>query len=181
MFPGLTVAENLRLGAYAQGRAVGDDELQRRIRTVCERFPVLLNRLGEPAGNLSGGQQQMLAIARGLMASPRLIMLDEPSLGLAPVLVEEIFRLIHGLKQQGLAIVLSEQNARMSLAIADRGYVIEMGRVVLSGTGRELLDNPEVVERYLGVGKAVSVGGTARHKELVSRLKRIFADATARS
>ncbi|MGE5537776.1 MAG: ABC transporter ATP-binding protein [Gemmatimonas sp.] len=181
MFPGLTVAENLRLGAYAQGRSVGEEELQSRIRTVCQRFPVLLNRLGEPAGNLSGGQQQMLAIARGLMAAPRLIMLDEPSLGLAPVLVEEIFRLIHGLKQQGLAIVLSEQNARMSLAIADRAYVIEMGHVVMSGTGRELLDNPEVIERYLGVGKAVSLGGSARHNDLVTRLKSIFADTSRRT
>jgi branched-chain amino acid transport system ATP-binding protein len=181
MFPGMSVAENLRLGAYAQGRSIGDDELKSRIRSVCERFPILLNRLGEPAGNLSGGQQQMLAIARGLMAAPRLIMLDEPSLGLAPVLVEEIFRLIHGLKQQGLAIVLSEQNARMSLAIADRAYVIEMGRVVMSGTGKELLDNPAVSERYLGVGKAVAAGGSTRHADLVSRLKRIFADISARA
>jgi branched-chain amino acid transport system ATP-binding protein len=179
MFPGLTVAENLRLGAYAHGRALGEAELQNRIRSVCERFPVLLNRLGEPAGNLSGGQQQMLAIARGLMAAPRLIMLDEPSLGLAPVLVEEIFRLIHGLKRQGLAVVLSEQNARMSLAIADRGYVVEMGRVVMAGTGRELLDNPEVIERYLGVGKAaVTVGASARQADLISRLKRIFTDVS---
>jgi branched-chain amino acid transport system ATP-binding protein len=181
MFPGLTVAENLRLGAYAQGRTVSEAELQTRIRAVCERFPVLLNRLGEPSGNLSGGQQQMLAIARGLMATPRLIMLDEPSLGLAPVLVEEIFRLIHGLKQHGLAVILSEQNARMSLAIADRAYVIEMGRVVMSGTGKELLDDPEVIERYLGVGKAVSAGGSARQMELISWLKRISADTSGRA
>jgi branched-chain amino acid transport system ATP-binding protein len=180
MFPGLTVAENLRLGAYAQGRSIKDEELQSRVRSVCERFPVLLNRLGEPAGNLSGGQQQMLAIARGLMAAPRLVMLDEPSLGLAPVLVEEIFRLIHGLKRQGLAVVLSEQNARMSLAIADRAYVVEMGRVVMSGTGKELLDNPAVIERYLGVGKAVAVGGSARQTDLVARLKSIFADTSPR-
>jgi len=181
VFPGMTVAENLRLGAYAQGRSLGGDEIQARMAAVCERFPILLNRLGEPAGNLSGGQQQMLAIARGLMASPRLIILDEPSLGLAPVLVEEIFRLIHGLKQQGLAIVLSEQNARMSLAIADRAYVIENGRVVMAGTGRELLDNPEVAERYLGVGKAVSVGGSERHRRLVAHLESIFTHSVSGS
>lgn len=174
VFPGLTVAENLRLGAYAQGRTVTDAELERRRTEVCARFPILLERLGEPAGNLSGGQQQMLAIARGLMAAPRLLLLDEPSLGLSPVLVEEIFRLVRGLKQRGLAIVLSEQNARMSLAISDRAYVIEMGRVVMSGTGKELLDKPEVAERYLGVGKGVALGGAARRAELVARLKAAF-------
>jgi branched-chain amino acid transport system ATP-binding protein len=181
MFPGMTVAENLRLGAYAQGRSVGADELHRRMGAVCERFPILLDRLGEPAGNLSGGQQQMLAIARGLMASPRLLILDEPSLGLAPVLVEEIFRLVHGLKEQGISIVLSEQNARMSLGISDRAYVIETGRVVMTGSGGDLLNNPEVAERYLGVGKAVSVGGSDRQIRLASRLKDIFAHSTRRS
>jgi branched-chain amino acid transport system ATP-binding protein len=175
MFPGMTVAENLRLGAYAQGRTLEGDALRQRMTAVCERFPILLDRLGEPAGNLSGGQQQMLAIARGLMASPRFLILDEPSLGLSPVLVEEIFRLVHGLKEQGLAIVLSEQNARMSLAIADRAYVIENGRVVMAGTGRALLDDPQVAERYLGVGKAVSVNGSDRRGRLVTRLKGIFA------
>jgi branched-chain amino acid transport system ATP-binding protein len=174
MFPGMTVAENLRLGGYAQGRSLAGGELQRRMSAVCERFPILLERLGEPSGNLSGGQQQMLAIARGLMASPRLLILDEPSLGLAPVLVEEIFRLIHGLKERGLSIVLSEQNARMSLAISDRAYVVENGRVVMAGTGAELLNDPQVAERYLGVGKAVSVGGSDRQQRLVSRLKHIF-------
>ena len=108
------------------------------------------------------------------MASPKLLILDEPSLGLAPVLVEEIFRLIHGLKEQGIAIVLSEQNARMSLAIADRAYVIEMGRVAMTGTGRELLDDPAVAERYLGVGKAVAVGGDERRAHLTARLLSIF-------
>jgi len=181
MFPGMTVAENLRLGAYAQGRSVGADELHRRTRAVCERFPILLDRLGEPAGNLSGGQQQMLAIARGLMASPRLLILDEPSLGLAPVLVEEIFRLVHGLKEQGISIVLSEQNARMSLGISDRAYVIEMGRVVMAGSGRDLLNDPEVAERYLGVGKAVSVGRSDRQIRLASRLRDIFTHSTPRA
>ena len=174
MFPGLTVGENLRLGAYAQGGSLAVEALRERMNAVCERFPILLKRLNEPAGNLSGGQQQMLAIARGLMASPKLLILDEPSLGLAPVLVEEIFRLIHGLKEQGIAIVLSEQNARMSLAIADRAYVIEMGRVVMTGTGRKLLDDPAVAERYLGVGKAVAVGGDERRAHLTARLLSIF-------
>jgi branched-chain amino acid transport system ATP-binding protein len=104
------------------------------------------------AGNLSGGQQQMLAIGRGLMSRPKLLMLDEPSLGLAPLLVAEIFKLIVSLRDQGLAILLSEQNARLSLAIADRGYVIENGRVALTGSGRELLQSKDVADRYLGVG-----------------------------
>ncbi len=117
----------------------------------------------------------MLAIARGLMAKPRLLILDEPSLGLAPVLVAEIFRLIAGMREQGLAIVLSEQNAKLSLAIADRAYVIETGRVALSGTGKELLASPEVAERYLGVGHAVTVADAPRHAQLVGRLKEIFA------
>jgi branched-chain amino acid transport system ATP-binding protein len=179
MFPGMTVAENLRLGAYAQGGSLQGEALRQRMSAVCERFPILLERLGEPAGNLSGGQQQMLAIARGMMASPRLLILDEPSLGLAPVLVEEIFRLIRGLKEQGLSIILSEQNAKMSLAISDRAYVIENGRVVMAGTGRELLNDPQVAERYLGVGKAVSVGGSDRQVRLVARLKSIFAHSVS--
>ncbi|HZT51418.1 MAG TPA: ABC transporter ATP-binding protein [Stellaceae bacterium] len=175
VFGGLTVAENLRLGAYVHRHALGEAELAARIREVCARFPVLLERLGEPVANLSGGQQQMLVIARGLMAKPRLLVLDEPSLGLAPVLVADIFRLIAGMREQGLAIVLSEQNAKLSLAIADRAYVVEMGRIALAGTGRELLASPEVAERYLGVGHAVSVADAPRHEALVARLKDIFA------
>ena len=176
VFGGLTVAENLRLGAYVHRRALGEADMQARIREVCERFPVLLERLDEPVANLSGGQQQMLVIARGLMAKPRLLVLDEPSLGLAPVLVAEIFRLIAGMRAQGLAIVLSEQNAKLSLAIADRAYVVEMGRIALSGTGQELLASPEVAERYLGVGHAVSIADAPRHAQLVRRLKEIFAE-----
>jgi branched-chain amino acid transport system ATP-binding protein len=174
MFPGMTVAENLRLGAYSRGGPLVMKALRPRIEEVCQRFPILLERLNMPAGNLSGGQQQMLAIARGLMAEPKLLILDEPSLGLAPVLVEEIFRLIHGLKEQGLSILISEQNARMSLAVSDRAYVIEMGRVAMSGLGRDLLDNPEVAERYLGVGKAV-IASDERQAKLTERLKAIFA------
>src|SRR5262249_55371286 len=144
VFGGLTVAENLRLGAYVHRSAMSEAEITARMREVCARFPILLERLGEPVANLSGGQQQMLVIARGLMARPRLLVLDEPSLGLAPVLVAEIFRLIAGLREQGLSILLSEQNAKLSLAIADRAYVIEMGQVALSGTGSELLGKAEV-------------------------------------
>jgi branched-chain amino acid transport system ATP-binding protein len=175
VFGGLTVAENLRLGAYVHRRRLSETELTRRIESVCARFPVLLERFRTPVANLSGGQQQMLAIARGLMPAPRLLVLDEPSLGLAPVLVAEIFHLIAGLRAQGLAIILSEQNAKSSLAIADRAYVIEMGRVALAGTGPDLLASPEVAERYLGVGRAVGLADAARHARLVGRLKEIFA------
>jgi branched-chain amino acid transport system ATP-binding protein len=147
VFAGLTVAENLALGAYVhRGHA---DETQARLGQVGARFPVLRERLSALAGHLSGGQQQMLAIGRGLMAAPKLMILDEPSLGLAPRLVSEMFELIQGLRRQGLAILLSEQNAQLSLAIADRGYVIENGRVALSGSGQDLLRSKDVADRYL--------------------------------
>ncbi len=175
VFGGLSVEENLRLGAYAQRKGLSEPEIKKRIESVCARFPVLLERRGETVANLSGGQQQMLVIARGLMAAPRILVLDEPSLGLAPVLVAEIFRLIASLRSEGRAILLSEQNARLSLAISDRAYVIENGRVALSGTGKALLKNPEVAERYLGVGKAVGLADAARHAKMVKRLKEIFA------
>jgi branched-chain amino acid transport system ATP-binding protein len=174
VFGGLSVAENLRLGAYAHNKTT-ESEMQASIREVCTRFPILLERLDEPAANLSGGQQQMMVIARGLMAKPRLLVLDEPSLGLSPVLVAEIFRMISALREQGLSILLSEQNAKLSLAIADHAYVIETGRVALAGTGKELLASSEVAERYLGVGHAVSVADAPRHAQLVGRLKEIFA------
>jgi len=175
VFGGLNVEENLRLGAYAQRKDLSETEMRKRIETVCEPFPVLLERRRELVANLSGGQQQMLVIARGLMASPRIMVLDEPSLGLAPVLVSEIFRMIAALRSEGRAILLSEQNAKLSLAISDRAYVIENGRVALSGTGKALLKNPEVAERYLGVGKAVNVADAPRHAKMVKRLKEIFA------
>ena len=174
VFAGMSVAENLRLGAYVVLPGMSAAELAARVEEVCERFPILLGRMDEPAGNLSGGQQQMLAIARGLMARPRVLLLDEPSLGLSPILVAEIFRLVASLREQGLAIVLSEQNARQSLAIADRGAVVENGRIVVSGSGAELLARSDIAERYLGVGQGVGVADAPRHAALVARLQEIF-------
>jgi branched-chain amino acid transport system ATP-binding protein len=169
-FAGLTVAENLELGGLVQRRRTGEDTA-RHIREVCELFPVLRERMHEVAGNFSGGQHQMLAIARGLMASPKLLILDEPSLGLSPVLVSEIFRLIASLRDRGVAILLSEQNARLSLAIADRGYVIEKGRVAVSGDGRELLRSSDIAERYLGVGAALGKLDKSRDAAIAAKLQ----------
>ena len=172
IFSGLTVGENLELGAYVhRGRP---DETQARLAEVGARFPVLRERLAALAGNLSGGQQQMLAIGRGLMAAPKLMILDEPSLGLAPLLVSEMFELVRGLRQQGLAILLSEQNAQLSLAIADRGYVIENGRVTLSGSGEDLLASKEVADRYLGVGAKPEAEDADRGGRLAERLRALL-------
>jgi branched-chain amino acid transport system ATP-binding protein len=172
-FAGMTVAENLELGGLLH-RARGSTDTAERMRQVCERFPVLLERLHEVVANFSGGQHQMLAIARGLMAQPKLLILDEPSLGLSPVLVTQIFHLIAGLRERGTAILLSEQNARLSLAIADRGYVVENGRVAISGKGRELLESSDIAARYLGVGEALSAAGAARDAYYTARLGQLI-------
>jgi branched-chain amino acid transport system ATP-binding protein len=148
IFPTLSVWENLELGSYtARARAARRESLDR----VVSIFPILAERRRQPAGTLSGGQQQMLAIGRALMALPRLLMLDEPSLGLAPIVVQEIFRTIAEINRAGTTILLVEQNTRQALALAQRGYVLENGRVVLVGPGRELLDNDHVRRAYLGL------------------------------
>ncbi len=147
LFPSLTVLENLELGAY-----LPHAKRQRRatLEAVFARFPVLRERAGQRAGTLSGGEQQMLAIGRALMARPRLLMLDEPSLGLAPMVVREIFRTVREINGQGVTVLLVEQNVRQALAASQRGYVLETGRVVLAGTGQELLASEHTRRAYLG-------------------------------
>jgi branched-chain amino acid transport system ATP-binding protein len=148
IFPSLTVRENLELGSYTpRARA----ERGRSLDRVIALFPILGERRRQAAGTLSGGQQQMLAIGRALMALPRILMLDEPSLGLAPLVVQEIFRIIGEINRAGVAILLVEQNTQQALALAQRGYVLENGRVVLVGRGSELLDNEHVRRAYLGL------------------------------
>ena len=147
IFANLTVADNLELGGYT---LPGHLERRQAMERVLERFPRLRERLTQYAGTLSGGEQQMLAIGRALMARPRVLLLDEPSLGLAPQLVHDIFGIIREINEQGTAVLLVEQNAHMALGIAHRGYVIETGRVVLSDAAQKLLNNPEVRRAYLG-------------------------------
>ncbi|CAM3588664.1 ABC transporter ATP-binding protein [Bordetella sputigena] len=142
----MTVRENLELGAYRRGRADTGADLD----YVFTLFPRLKERLDGIAGNLSGGEQQMLAIGRALMAKPRLLLLDEPSMGLAPIVVQEIFRALRAINADGLTLFLVEQNVRQALKIAGHGYVLENGALALSGTGRELLGHPRVLEAYLG-------------------------------
>jgi len=142
----MTVRENLELGAYLRGLKSANQELE----YVFHLFPRLQERLDGLAGNLSGGEQQMLAIGRALMAKPRLLLLDEPSMGLAPIVVQEIFRSLRAINQDGLTLFLVEQNVRQALKIAQRGYVLENGVMALSGSGSELLGHPRVLEAYLG-------------------------------
>lgn len=148
MFPDLTVAESLRLGAFHRGNRA---EVKADLERMFGYFPRLAERQKQDSGTLSGGEQQMLAIARALMSRPKLLMLDEPSLGLAPMLVEEIFAVIRDINRGGMGILLVEQNANQALSIADYGYVLEGGRFVLEGTASELRDNENVQEFYLGV------------------------------
>ena len=146
VFLQMTVQENLEMGAYTRGARVPENELEK----VYDQFPRLKERRRQVAGTLSGGEQQMLAMGRALMSSPKLLMLDEPSMGLAPILVEQIFDIIQGLHASGTTILLVEQNAQAALSVADRGYVLETGRIVTSGTGAELLNSPAIKKAYLG-------------------------------
>ncbi|PWC75707.1 ABC transporter ATP-binding protein [Azospirillum sp. TSH64] len=147
LFGPQSVEDNLRLGAYRRGSGKPDDDIDR----LYEMFPVLKIKRDQPAGTLSGGQQQIVALGRALMAKPRLLLLDEPSMGLAPLLVAEIFDAVQRLKREGTTILLVEQNAHAALAIADRGYVIETGEIVLSDSGAALLSNERVRQAYLGL------------------------------
>ncbi len=146
LFPEMTVLENLELGAY--DKTVRDGK-KKSLRLVFDYFPVLEGMSGRMAGTLSGGEQQMLAIGRGLMAKPKLLMLDEPSLGLAPMIVKEMFRIIQRLNQEGVPILLVEQNVRYSLRLANRAFVLESGRIIMSGKGEELLENEDIRKAYL--------------------------------
>lgn len=147
VFPGLTVLENLELGAFLRNDR---EENQKNLKKVFERFPRLEERKSQDAATLSGGEQQMLAMGRALMSQPKLLLLDEPSMGLAPIFIQEIFDIIQDIQKQGTTVLLIEQNANKALAIADRGYVLETGKIVLSGTGKELLESEEVRKAYLG-------------------------------
>ena len=148
IFTELTVAENLAIGSYLHHRE--RDAGRRRLAEVLRRFPILEGRARQPGGTLSGGEQQMLAIARGLMARPKLLLLDEPSMGLAPLMVQAVFDIIREINAEGTTILLVEQNARLALRFAQRGYVLESGQLVLQGPSEELLDSPEVKRAYLG-------------------------------
>lgn len=148
VFPQMTVLENLEMGAYLRKDRSG---ILTDLDAVMDVFPMLRSRLKQSAGTLSGGEQQMVAVGRALMSSPGLLLMDEPSMGLAPVLVDEVFAAITRIREMGKAVVLVEQNAVLALGIADQGYVLELGSIVLSGSGKELLSNPEVERAYLGI------------------------------
>ena len=146
IFQGMTVEENLQMGAFVTKQ----DRIAHNLEYVYEQFPRLKERTSQIAGTLSGGEQQMLAMGRALMSDPELLMLDEPSMGLAPILVDQIFEIIENLNKAGTTILLVEQNAQMALSVADRAYVIETGKIALSGTGEELAKSDEVRKAYLG-------------------------------
>jgi branched-chain amino acid transport system ATP-binding protein len=148
IFAPLSVRENLMMGAFTRTDVSG---IQQTLERVYKSFPRLREREGQYGGTLSGGEQQMLATARGLMSQPSLLLMDEPSMGLSPILVEEIFRIIVEINKMGTSILLVEQNAQMALSVAHRAYVLETGRIVLSGTAREIAENPQVKSAYLGI------------------------------
>jgi branched-chain amino acid transport system ATP-binding protein len=150
LFAPMTVAENLELGAYRRYRKEAKAVIQEDLERVYQLFPRLKDRLQQQAGTMSGGEQQMLAIGRALMARPRLLLLDEPSLGLAPIVVEDILARLSQLRDEGMTILLVEQNARVALKVADRAYVLETGRIILSGTAADLLQDRQVTRAYLG-------------------------------
>lgn len=147
IFTGMSVYENLMMGAFLRKNK---DGIKRDYEKVCEQFPILKERMNQDASTLSGGEQQMLAMGRALMAKPKLLLLDEPSMGLAPILVKEIFNIIEEINKSGTTVLLVEQNAKMALSIAHRAYVLETGKVVMSGTGEELAKSPDVQKAYLG-------------------------------
>jgi branched-chain amino acid transport system ATP-binding protein len=152
LFSTMTVEDNLMLGGYRQMR-LGNTEWRSRIDDVFDLFPRLKERRLQAAGTLSGGERQMLAVGRSLMSRPSLLMLDEPSLGLAPLIVKEIFNIINTLRQTGVSIILVEQNARAALAVADYGYVLEMGEISMQGVASDLAEDPRVIDTYLGAAK----------------------------
>ncbi|SDB35854.1 amino acid/amide ABC transporter ATP-binding protein 2, HAAT family [Streptococcus henryi] len=147
VFPGLTVMENLEMGAFLNKNK---EENKANLKKIFARFPRLEERKNQDAATLSGGEQQMLAMGRALMSKPKLLLLDEPSMGLAPIFIQEIFDIVQDIQKQGTTVLLIEQNANKALSIADRGYVLETGKIVLSGTGQELLASEEVRKAYLG-------------------------------
>ena len=147
IFPAMTVAENLEMGAYIKNNR---DEIQEKMKEVFERFPRLKERRKQLAGTLSGGEQQMLAVGRALMSSPKILLMDEPSMGLSPLLVKEIFKIIQEVHRQGITVLLVEQNAKMALSIADRAYVLETGDITIWGDAKELLKDYRVRKAYLG-------------------------------
>lgn len=150
LFAPLTVMDNLVLGAYHRYQKDGKAKIRADLEVIFERFPILKERKKQPAGTLSGGEQQMLAIGRALMAKPRLLLMDEPSTGLAPVIVKEVFNIISELREQGTTIFLVEQNAKAALKVVDRAYVMETGRIVAQGSPNDLINNREVKRAYLG-------------------------------
>lgn len=147
IFPGMSVYENLLMGAYLRK---DKDGIKKDLQDIYQRFPILEKRSSQDASTLSGGEQQMLAMGRALMARPKILLLDEPSMGLAPILVKEIFNIIKDINEKGTTVLLVEQNAKMALSIADRAYVMETGNIVMSGTGAELVNSPEIQKAYLG-------------------------------